>query len=75
MYGASGEASVEVKTAIQSVQKNSVIRIVIRESTSSSTNDVPKVKATTSTDLLDVKERADKFYDDAKTGSHNYIRL
>lgn len=76
MYGATGEVTNEVKTAMATLQKHSEVRIVIHESTGAS-RDGPAVSKTESagSDLLAIKARADKFYDDAGAGKHNYIRL
>jgi len=74
MYGATGEVSNEVKNAVSSLQKHSEVRIVIHESTGVSNSKTERIESENS-DLLAIKARADKFYDDAGAGKHNYIRL
>lgn len=74
MYGVTGEVTNEVKTAVESIQKNSEVQIVIHESTGTSQGVATRTESAGS-DLLSIKTRADKFYDDASAGIHNYIRL
>ena len=74
MYGVTGTVTNEVRTAVQTIQRNSRVRIIIHESSGS-----PRGAVTTTedagSDLFAIKDRADKFYDDAGRGVHNYIRL
>lgn len=78
MYGVTGEVSNEVKDAVSFLQKNSEVRIVIHESTGGSSQGLPQTATETiepqNSDMLAIKERADKFYNDAVAGQHNFIR-
>ncbi|RMZ74529.1 ase inhibitor propeptide [Pyrenophora seminiperda CCB06] len=77
MYGVQGKVTQEVENAITSIKKNSSVKIVIVESTGTSNNRSDGGSVTVNTketsDLLAVKARADKFYEDADSGKHNYV--
>lgn len=79
MYGVQGKVTQEVENAVTSIKKNSSVKIVIVESTGTNSNRSDgggvSVNTETSSDLLAVKARADKFYDDADSGKHNYVLL
>ncbi|KAI9647792.1 hypothetical protein NHQ30_004180 [Ciborinia camelliae] len=74
MYGVTGEVTQEVKNAVEKLNRLSTIRIVINETSGTSSRGM-HIKETLTTDLLAVKTLADAFYAAANSGVHNYIRF
>ncbi|KMU84858.1 LOW QUALITY PROTEIN: hypothetical protein CIHG_02642 [Coccidioides immitis H538.4] len=73
-YGAEGKVTEGVKSAVEKIQKNSHVSIKIHEMTGTQSEGGPTTKTEAAgSDLLAVKARADKFYDDAHAGKHTYI--
>lgn len=78
MYGVTGEVTEEVKTATESLQKNSQISTWIHISGGGErTPEVKKLEATSGEEspLLSIKKQADDFYQELKDGKHKYRRL
>ncbi|KAF2135584.1 uncharacterized protein K452DRAFT_322970 [Aplosporella prunicola CBS 121167] len=75
MYGTEGKVTQEVESAVEDIKQNSTVRIAIYESTgtSKSSTGTAKISSSETSDLLAVKEKADKFYDEASSGKHNYM--
>ncbi|QVM11908.1 hypothetical protein D8B26_006547 [Coccidioides posadasii str. Silveira] len=75
-YGAEGKVTKDVKTAVEKIQKNSHVSIKIHEMTGTQSEGGPTTKTEAAgSDLVAVKARADRFYDDAHARKHTYIRL
>ncbi|EAS30704.3 uncharacterized protein CIMG_06183 [Coccidioides immitis RS] len=75
-YGAEGKVTEDVKSAVEKIQKNSHVSIKIHEMTGTQSEGGPTTKTEAAgSDLLAVKARADKFYDDAHAGKHTHIRF
>ncbi|KAF4537780.1 uncharacterized protein LTHEOB_11404 [Lasiodiplodia theobromae] len=73
MYGANGKVTEEVETAVSRIKKNTTIKITIYESGGSSKASAADFTTSETSDLLAVKQKADKFFDDASAGGHDYI--
>ncbi|KAF1365575.1 hypothetical protein EJ07DRAFT_171518 [Lizonia empirigonia] len=77
MYGVEGKVTQEVENAVNSIKKNSSIKITIVESTGTDNENGSAgsvaVKAEESSDLLAVKAKADTFFEEARSGKHNYL--
>ncbi|KAH7923301.1 hypothetical protein BV22DRAFT_1130744 [Leucogyrophana mollusca] len=71
MYGAQGTVTNEVKSAVEKINKHSETHIVIKESGGGTTNETSPAEG--SNDLLMIKAKADKFYEDA--ANHKYMRF
>lgn len=79
MYGVEGKVTQEVENAVNSIKKNSSVKITIVESTGTDNEKESAgsvaVKAEESSDLLAVKAKADKFFEEASSGKHKYLLL
>ncbi|KAF1933692.1 uncharacterized protein M421DRAFT_88848 [Didymella exigua CBS 183.55] len=77
MYGVQGKVTQEVEDAVSSIKRSSSVKITIVESTGpdkgSASGSGLTVKAEETSDLMAVKAKADKFYEDANSGKHNYV--
>ncbi|EMR85452.1 hypothetical protein BcDW1_5913 [Botrytis cinerea BcDW1] len=75
MYGVTGEVTQEVKNAVEKINSLSTVKIVINETSATNHGNGVLVKETFATDLLAVKDMADKFYEAVDAGIHNYKRF
>jgi hypothetical protein len=75
MYGVTGEVTQEVKNAVEKINSLSTVKIVINETSATNHGNGVLVKETFATDLLAVKDMADKFYEAVDAGRHNYKRF